>query len=165
MSSISRPTQLTRLDASIEWPQIRSKQIDYSIVPRNEKYFVWLPPNYDGTKPFGLMVYISSFELVTAVPDGWEEVLARHKMLFVAPQSAGNNCKSQKRRCGLALASALAMKAKYNIESDRIVVAGISGGAEPHPIWVFYNVMFFKKPFKIAARIFIARSQTKMERT
>lgn len=120
---------LTGLDVAIQWPDVRSKRIDYSIVPVREKYFVWVPENYDGSVPYGLMVYVSSLEDCTAVPAGWQDVLTRHKMLFVCPQSAGNNCRSQARRCGLALAGALAMKVKYKIDPGRIVAAGISGGA------------------------------------
>ncbi len=120
---------LTRLDGPIEWPQVRSEQIDYTIVPGQEGFYVWVPPNYYGTEPFGLMVYISSWESSTSVPSGWKPVLTKHKMLFVTPQNAGNDCTSQKRRCGLALASALAMKAKYKVDAKRIVAAGISGGA------------------------------------
>jgi hypothetical protein len=122
------PAQLSCLDAPIVLPPIRSRQIDYKIVPSAEKYFVWVPSSYDGSVPYGLVVYVSSFENSTALPPGWESVLTKQKMIFVSPQGAGNSCLTA-RRCGLALLGALEMKAKYKIDERRIFAAGVSGGA------------------------------------
>ncbi len=158
-------SNLTRLDVAIEWPQLKSKQIDYSIVPGNEKYFVWVPENYDGSEPFGLMVYVSSYEDWTVVPAGWQDVLTRHKMLFVCPQSAGNNCRSQERRCGLALAGALAMKAKYKIDAKRIVAAGISGGARTASDLGFWQSDVFQKTVQNCGTNFYRKVPWKVAKT
>jgi hypothetical protein len=120
--------KLTSFGNSMALPQIRSNQIDYSIVPSREKYFVWVPPNYNGSEPFGLIVYISSMDTSAVLPAGWEEVLTRYRMIFVSPQSAGNDCEDM-RRSGLALVGALQMKANYKIDPRRVFAAGLSGGA------------------------------------
>ncbi len=158
-------SNLTSLDVPIEWPQVRSKQIDYSIVPGSEKYYVWVPANYDGSAPFGLMVYISSYEDCTAVPAGWQDVLAKHKMLFVCPQSAGNNCRSQERRNGLALSGALAMKVKYKIDPGRIVAAGISGGARTASDLGFLQSDVFRKTLQDCGTNFCRKVPWKVAQT
>jgi hypothetical protein len=125
-------------------PQLRSPEVDYAINPANERFFVWTPPNYDGSQRFGLIVYISSIESVESLPPGWEDVLVGRRYIFIAPQQAGNNCSQQSRRCGLAVAAAMAMQRKYQIDPRFIYAAGISGGARTASDLGFHQPDVFK---------------------
>lgn len=125
-------------------PQLRSAEVDYSVNPANERFFVWTPQTYNGSRRFGLIVYISSVESVESLPPGWDEVLTRRRYIFVAPQGAGNNCGQQSRRCGLAVAAAMAMQRKYQIDPRFVYAAGISGGARTACDLGFHQTDIFK---------------------
>jgi hypothetical protein len=109
-------------------PQHQSTNIDYKVDYHTARYFVYLPANYTPGQAFGLIDYVSAFDSVERLPDGWAEVLQRNKLLFVAPLNAGNHI-DQERRCGLAVLGALEMMRYYNVDKNRVYAAGISGGA------------------------------------
>ena len=89
---------------------------------------VYVPPNYDGRKPFGLMVYISPgprvyfFGMTRA-----QGVYAKHSLIHVAANNSGNK-QMVWIRLGLAIDAVHNMKKRYNIDGDRIYVTGVSGG-------------------------------------
>lgn len=124
--------------------QLRSSKVDYSINTAREKFFVWTPKTYNGSTRFGLIVYISSVDSVEGLPPGWEDVLAKRRYIFVAPQGAGNYCRTQERRCGLAVAAAMAMMRRFQIDPRFVFAAGISGGARTASDLGFYQTDVFK---------------------
>jgi hypothetical protein len=109
-------------------PQHQCTDIDYTVDYRTSKCFVYVPSSYIPSQPFGLIVYISPGDTPDRLPDGWKEVLERRKLLFVAPQNAGNST-PQARRCGLSVLAALEMMRNYNVDKSRVYAAGLSGGA------------------------------------
>lgn len=109
-------------------PKHRSAYVIYDIDPRKAKYFVHVPKSITSKQRFGLIVYIDTSDRATALPAGWAQVLAKRHLLFVCPQNAGNSCGSYQ-RAGLALLGALEMMRKYNIDKNRVYVAGTLGGA------------------------------------
>lgn len=108
----------------------RSPNITYEIDPQREAYFVWTPPGFSAAtaSQYGVIAYISSAEEVRDLPPGWEQVLARRRYIFVAPQRSGNG-NGFERRSGLAVQAACQMLSKYRLDRRRIFVGGISGGA------------------------------------
>lgn len=125
------------------WPQHRSDQIDYSIDPTREQFLVYEPAGYNGTQPFGLVVYISPLNSVSQLPDGWASVLDKRRLLFIAPQAAGNET-FQKRRQGLAVMGAVAAMRQYKIDPARVYAAGLSGGARTASDLGFHQSDLFK---------------------
>lgn len=109
-------------------PRYRSPYIDYELDLAKEKFFIHVPSNYSAREPYGLVVYVSFDDDCASIPAGWEQVLDRHKLIFIAPQRSGNQQKSERRR-GLAVLGALECMRKFNIDKRRIYAAGLSGGA------------------------------------
>lgn len=108
----------------------RSPNVEYELDQEKEAFYLWKPLGFNaGTaSQYGLIAYISSTENIGALPPGWEQVLTKHKYIFVAPQQAGNG-NDFKRRSGLAIQAACQMLSKYQLDRRRLYVSGISGGA------------------------------------
>jgi hypothetical protein len=106
----------------------RSAHVKYDFDPANEKFLVHVPPNYEGKRDFGLLVFIPANNAFAQLPAGWDRVLAEHHLMLVAPQAAGND-QPNDRRYGLAVLGADEMLTHYRIDPSRIYAAGFSGGA------------------------------------
>jgi hypothetical protein len=109
-------------------PAVRSYYIDYTIPLQKESYLLYVPNTYDGSEPFGLIVFISSGDAVTGLPPGWENVLSAKRILFLAAQNSGNP-RYDNRRLGLAVLGAERIAQDYRIDPKRIYAAGVSGGS------------------------------------
>lgn len=93
-----------------------------------EKFYISVPKNYTGSQPFGILVYISPSDDSSALPPGWANVLQEKKLIFIAPQNVGNN-QAVSRRAGLAVVAASKLPEIIKIDTNRVYVAGFSGGA------------------------------------
>lgn len=134
----------------------RSLQVDYGIDVSREHFYVYAPPNYSGKEAFGLVVYVSPSDSFTQMPDGWAEVLRKRKLLFVAPQGAGNHC-PQSRRMGLAILGALSLMDRYRIDRSRVYAAGLSGGARTAGDMGFYQSDLFRGTIQMCGSDFYYR--------
>lgn len=99
-------------------------KVDY--VLSEESFEVYIPADYTGDKPYGLFVFCS------ASPSGRPmdhilKSLDEHHLIYVGPNKAGND-RVNRPRMGLMIDAALSMKARYNIDPDRVYVSGVSGG-------------------------------------
>lgn len=124
-------------------PVLQSSHVDYKINLFREYFFFYRPENHTTSQTFGLMVYIPPEDVMTDLPPGWGDVLARHHMLCLIPQRAGNRVKDN-RRLGLTILGTLAIMQKYKIDSNRVFVGGLSGGARTAGIAAFYQSDLFK---------------------
>ena len=93
-----------------------------------EMYFLAVPRGYSPYQPYGLLVFVSPVDECLAVPPGWDGVLQQKKLIFVAPQNA-DNPQPVSRRVGLALVAAARLPQMATIDTNRVFVAGFSGGA------------------------------------
>jgi len=109
-------------------PKHRNPNISYALDPNREQFFVYVPTNYTGSTPFGLVVFTDPGDNVEGVPAGWIGVLESRKLLFVAAHNAGNR-EVYARRMGLAVLGALEMMRHYRIDPARVYASGFSGGA------------------------------------
>jgi len=91
-------------------------------------FFISVPPQYDGIEPYGLLVFDSPEDQLSDLPPGWQDVLSRHNMIFIAPEGAGNDIDESK-RLGLCVHAALAAQHYWRIDPHRIYIGGFSGGA------------------------------------
>ncbi len=101
----------------------------HSVLPAEETFDVFVPETYDGTKPFGLFVYISPRE-TGGPPREFFRGLEKLEFLFVGANKAGNKHDVPLRRIPLALHAVHNMTAGHNIDTERIYVGGISGGGK-----------------------------------
>jgi hypothetical protein len=105
-----------------------SSRINYDLDPSRESFFTHIPKSYNGEVPYGLVVFVNADDAMESVPLGWESVLEQRKLLYVAPQKAGNDQPMQ-RRYGMAVLAAMKIMEQYRIDPRRVYVSGFSGGA------------------------------------
>ena len=97
------------------------------ITPSEESWHVYVPEEYDGTQPYGVLVWISPFES-GELPTGWQHLLREHRLIYVAADRSGNAQDVVTRRVPLALTGLAGIQAAYRIDPARIYVGGFSGG-------------------------------------
>jgi hypothetical protein len=93
---------------------------------KNEHFWVYVPNDYGGSKPFGLYVYMNPGKKCSLDP-GEKALLDKYNLIWVSAEDAGNDL-DQTRNFGLAVDAAHNMKKLYNIDPDRIFLIGASGG-------------------------------------
>ena len=105
-------------------PKHFSPNVAYDLLPGNEKYFMYVPPSYTGSEPYGLIVFTYA-DPQARLPVGWQPVLDARKYIFVAAENAGND-QPHARRLGLAVMGALKVIESYHIDPNRVYAAGFS---------------------------------------
>ncbi|MFX7140049.1 hypothetical protein ABTH88_19185, partial [Acinetobacter baumannii] len=65
-------------------PPHKNANIDYSIDPSKEKFYVWVPEGYNRHRTYGLIVYTPSLP-TSKIPDDWVNVLTKYNFLFISP--------------------------------------------------------------------------------
>ena len=91
-----------------------------------ESFFVHVPKNYVDDGSFGVFVWISPGPSGNAGQD-WPQALARARCIHIGPNNAGNKRFSWY-RLALALDAVHAIRSRYRVDSERIYIAGHSGG-------------------------------------
>jgi len=119
------------------------RNVDYQLLPAYERFLIHVPSDYTGREAYGLLVFIYSGDTFQRMPEGWEGALRARKMLFVAPQNAGNG-RFDGRRFGMAVFGATAMRRGFNVDADRIYISGFSGGARVAARLAFYQSDLFR---------------------
>jgi Esterase PHB depolymerase len=112
-------------------PAIETKdsRLEYNFDLTHETFYVVVPKNYSSSAPgFGLIVFESPTDVFNRIPVGWETVLENRKLLFAAPQNVGNN-QQFNRRGGLAVVCANKLVELAKLDTNRLYIAGLSGGA------------------------------------
>lgn len=101
-----------------------------------EEFEVNVPSGYDGSSPWGLIVYINSGKGSNA--RAYADLLAKHRLIWIGAMNVPNE-RAVAPRWGLALDAAWNMRKRYAIDPRRIYVCGFSGGgrcaSELAPTW------------------------------
>jgi fibronectin type 3 domain-containing protein len=119
------------------WPQV----VNYDFNLAGWPFDVFVPPSYDGTKPYGVMVYITSDQNTGgAVLQG---VSNDRNLIWIAPRNVGNNANSPD-RYGAGLMSIHRAKEMFNIDPRRVYCSGKSGGARTASALAFYHSEVFR---------------------
>ncbi len=123
-------------------PRSTNPQIAYGLIPANEQYFIYVPPKYNGTQPYGLIVFTYA-DPTAQLPFSWQAILDARGYIFVAAQNAGND-QPRGRRLALAVTGALDIMKAYRIDPNRVYAAGFSGGARMAGLLAFYQSDIFR---------------------
>ena len=104
--------------------ELKDPPADYDLA--DESFVVYVPQDYDGSEPYGLIVWISPN------PNGWPiyryiPVLDKHKFIWIGANNSGNP-RSFWHRAGLALDGLHHATKHYNIDPMRTYISGLSGG-------------------------------------
>jgi autotransporter-associated beta strand protein len=108
--------------------------INYDVDLNSWRYDVYVPPSYDGTKPYGVIVYISSVspgEVLTKTSDD-------KNLIWIAPRNVQNSADPTD-RLGASLLALYRAKELFNIDPRRIYTSGLSGGARAASALAFYQ--------------------------
>lgn len=111
------------------WPEASMKKggfaAEYELA--GESFEACVPGDYDGSKPYGLLVWVSPGPTGGIPIESWREKLDQRHLIWIGANQSGNprpvTC-----RVGLALDAAFNMKSRYRLDDRRIYVAGASGG-------------------------------------
>ncbi|MEM7104888.1 MAG: T9SS type A sorting domain-containing protein [Bacteroidota bacterium] len=88
---------------------------------------IYVPDDYDGTEPYGLVTFINSGNN-GGFKSQWLPVLDDKKLIWIAGDNIGNSIFINI-RMGVGMAAVLRMQELFNIDPDRIYTSGNSGGA------------------------------------
>ena len=125
-SAWSDPVKLARRGG---WPlDALRREADTSYDLANETFAVYIPADYDGDKPFGLVVWINAGP-TGDIPADWKPALDKHHLIWIGANNGGNP-RQFLIRMGMALDAVSNLKTRYKIDDDRIYVAGASGGGK-----------------------------------
>jgi fibronectin type 3 domain-containing protein len=119
------------------WPDFVNYDFDLANWPMD----VYVPPSYDGTKPYGVMVYITSDQNTGGVV--LQTASADKNIIWIAPRNIGNNVDSTQ-RFGAALLALYRAKELFNINPRRVYTSGKSGGARAISALSFYHPEIIK---------------------
>lgn len=136
------PPRIGRFEFSIDTPSPiasaeecnrRFRWIDRNKPPRldvsKETFQALVPETYAADGTWGVLVWASPSETGFMCPQPWHEVLAKHKLLWVGADNAGNQRHSD-HRVRLAVEAALWAQRNYRLDPGRVYVAGFSGGGK-----------------------------------
>jgi len=110
-----------------QWHEEGRAKSGQSIDPRAETWKVYVPPDYDGSVPYGVFVWVDWSQDGRVYGD-WEHVLREHKLIYVGADNSGNDESVMERRVPLALTGLANIEALYNVDKSRVYIAGFSGG-------------------------------------
>ena len=94
--------------------------------PAKDTFQLVVPKNYRPDERWGVLVWVSPSDS-PRIPPEWEEVLVRHRLLFVGAVKAGNN-RNILERIQLAVVASAGMRERFRIDERRVYVSGFSGG-------------------------------------
>ena len=111
-----------------------TEDIDYDIDLTSWKYDVYVPVDYDGTKPYGLVVYTSSNSSGVIL----SQAATQRNLIWIAPRNVGNS-QSVDVRLGASLLAFYRAMEMFNIDPRRVYSSGLSGGARTASALAFYH--------------------------
>lgn len=93
---------------------------------KQEKFRILVPKAYTHQEKWGLFVYVNPGD-DAGIPDGYEPILEKHRLMAVAAYKTGNE-RNVVDRFRLALDAQYNMVRRFNIDPGRVYVSGFSGG-------------------------------------
>lgn len=97
------------------------------IDPAKEHWQVYVPEDYDGSTPYGVLVWVSPGDGI-GIPFGWQSALKAHHLIYVSAGDSGNDQSVPMRRVPLALTGLVNITARYKTDPARLYIGGFSGG-------------------------------------
>lgn len=94
--------------------------------PARERWDVYIPKSYDGSKPYGVLVWVHPGDQADLLY-GWNTALDDHKLIYVSAFNSSNGRVAYE-RMALALTGLVNVLTQYNVDRSRIYVGGFSGG-------------------------------------
>jgi hypothetical protein len=123
---------ISRLTSPLTAEQMRralaGRSLDERPLDLTKERFVLYVPAKAPADGYGLLVFVPPWN-EAALPNGWQGVLDRLGVIFVAATASGNDANVLTRREPLALVAQANVEKRYRIDPARVFVGGFSGGA------------------------------------
>ena len=116
--------QVPRFGGTLTALKASGKDNDYDLGA--ETFEVYVPASYKQGDGWGLFVFDSPGGRGN-LHEPWREVLEKHKLMWIGPNKAGND-RLPLCRFGLCIDAVHNMKKLYDIDPNRVYIAGVSGG-------------------------------------
>ena len=100
----------------------------YPLDLAKERFLLYVPSEPPPAGGFALLVWVSPSDQAH-LPFGWTQQLERYRVVFVAPERAGNAEAVIGRRVPLALAAERNVVRDYPIDRGHVYIGGFSGGS------------------------------------
>lgn len=101
-------------------------EVDYDVA--KESFDVFVPEDYTGSEPYGLVVWVSPGPGGAPRPD-WLDVLRKHKLIWIGGTNVGNH-RTRWVRLGVSIDAADYLQKAYKVDPYRVYVSGASGGGK-----------------------------------
>lgn len=123
-------------------PAVQRGALDTSLDLDTAGFDLYVPPAYDGTTPYGLLMHINSGNS-GAVRGAWRDELDAQRLIWVGGRGLGNNTPPDL-RMGQTVLGAYRMLELFNIDRSRVYVTGNSGGARSAHMASFMAPQLFR---------------------
>jgi hypothetical protein len=94
--------------------------------PDKDTYQLYVPPSYDGTQPYGLLLLINAVD-PGGIPEEWRPMLDEMKLIAVCAENIGNS-QPMLRRVQWSMDALANAEKEYRINPTRRFVVGTLGG-------------------------------------
>lgn len=141
-----------RMSAVAGWP--RKSMPAYDVA--DHQFQLVVPKGYDGSEPYGLLVFIhpnNDISLDRFYGKTLQDVLAKHKLIWVSYSKAGNAVMPNI-RLGLALDAVHNVSKQYRIDERRVYVSGLSGGGRMTCMAGLYYPKVFRGAIPIVGTLY-----------
>src|SRR4051812_35400078 len=116
--------QVPRFGGTMSALAASGKDNDYNL--KDETFQVYVPASYKAGDGWGLFVFDSAGGR-GSLHEAWRDALEKHKLIWIGPDKAGND-RLPLTRFGLCIDAVHNMKKLYDIDPNRVFIAGVSGG-------------------------------------
>lgn len=110
----------------------------------DQKLDIYIPGDYDGSEPYGLMVYVHATVSNHGRPgSAYQKILAEKKIIWVGFDAYADEYSQTEQQSGVALSAVYNMKQQFNIDPARVYVGGLSkGGLTAGPLLEYFPEVF-----------------------
>jgi len=114
---------------------------------------IYVPKSYDGSQPYGLLLYISASDDPKFLDD-WFALFDEKKLIAVTARLVGNKTRMP-RRVLLSVDALATVEKLYKVDPERRVVTGISGGGHMSMLTGALYPELFKGAISYAAQSYL----------
>jgi len=137
----------------------KKRLTDWSVRdPQNDRCDIYVPASYDGSEPYGLVLYIDAGVRPNFRSD-WAGVFDKIKLIFVGAHGVSNNT-AMPRRVLLSIDALATVEKHYKIDPARRVVTGMSGGGHMSMLTAALYPELFKGAVSYAAQSYLPGAGT-----
>jgi hypothetical protein len=123
-------------------PEQKQKNISYNYDPKKEIFEIYIPPEYDGTTPYGVMGWINPDDGPT-IPRQFEQLFQKYRLIAISAAKIGNN-QDPARRIGILECAITQLSKSMNLNPKEYFISGYSGGGRTSGMACFLHPEFWK---------------------